>query len=95
MQANWLKGTFFGDPPSRGSFVCAISRLPLAAGKFHVGFRISAEKQTRRDHIDAIENAGELNVEDGDFFGSGKVPHPHAGVCLVDGAWRIEGAVDS
>ena len=95
MQANWLKGTLFGDPPARGSFVCAISRLPLASGKYHVGFRISAEKQTKRDHIDAIENAGELNVEGGDFFGSGKVPPPHAGVCLVDGAWRMEGVVDS
>ena len=95
MQANWLKGTFFGETPARGSFVCALPRLPLAAGKYHVGFRVSAEKQSKREHIDAIENAGELSVESGDFFGSGKLPPPQSGVCLVDGAWRIEGAETS
>jgi hypothetical protein len=65
-------------------------RLPLAPGHFRIGFRISAEMRGRRDALDEMEWAGELHVEPGDFFGTGRVPKAKDGICLVDGSWRVE-----
>ena len=93
-QANWFKGTIFHDLPRRGSFICRVPRLPLPAGKLHVGFRIDGEKHGRQEPVDAIENAADLNVEAGDFFGGGKAPNAKFGVCLVDGDWRVEPAAE-
>jgi lipopolysaccharide transport system ATP-binding protein len=93
-QANWLKDTLFDDLPMHGTFVCRIPRLPLPAGKFHIGFRVAAEKQGKRDPLDALDDAAELNVEGGDFFGSGKAAPAKSGVCLVDGEWRVDGVAE-
>ncbi len=89
-QANWLKNTVFGAIPDRGTFLCRIPRLPLPAGRFHVTLRVAAEKQGKREAIDVLEDAAELPVETGDFFGSGKAAPPKFGVCLVDGDWRLQ-----
>lgn len=91
-QGNWFGGTGFGDLPERGAFVCRIPRLPLPVGHFRIGFRIAAEVRGRRNPFDAIESAAELHVEPGDFFGTGKLPPLKAGVCLVEGTWRLETA---
>ena len=89
-QANWLNATAFDELPERGVFVCRIPRLPLPAGNFHLNFRLAAGERERLGIFDEMDLAGELNVEAGDFFGTGKLPPLKAGVCLVDGAWRLE-----
>ena len=94
-QANWHTGAVFGDLPVRGTFICRIPRLPLPPGHFHLGFRISAEMRGRRDPLDEIEIAGELPIEAGDFFGTGRLPKAKDGVCLVDGSWRLESPATS
>ena len=43
-----------------------------------------------RVYLDQMDDAIELTVIDGDFFGSGEVPPITHGVCLVDGKWRVE-----
>jgi lipopolysaccharide transport system ATP-binding protein len=91
-QANWLNGTSFGELPERGVFVCRIPRLPLPAGNFHLGFRLAAGERERFDVFDEMDLAGEVHVEAGDFFGTGKLPPLKAGVCLVEGDWRLEPA---
>ena len=87
--ANWLSGEVFGDLAETGTMICRIPRLPLPVGHFHVGFRLQADIRGR-DALDAIENALELHVEAGNFFATGKLPTLQSGVCLVDGAWRVE-----
>jgi lipopolysaccharide transport system ATP-binding protein len=42
------------------------------------------------EYLDAMEDAYELTVTDGDFFGSGAVPPATHGCCLVDASWRLE-----
>jgi lipopolysaccharide transport system ATP-binding protein len=42
------------------------------------------------EYLDAMEDAYELTVTDGDFFGSGEVPPATHGCCLVDASWRLE-----
>jgi lipopolysaccharide transport system ATP-binding protein len=89
-QANWLKNSLFGELPSRGIIICRIPHLPLANGHYHVSYRISPEMRGRREPIDQLDDAFELQVEGGDFFGTGKLPPHQAGVSLVDAEWRME-----
>jgi lipopolysaccharide transport system ATP-binding protein len=42
------------------------------------------------EYLDAMEDAYELTVTGGDFFGSGEVPPATHGCCLVDASWRLE-----
>jgi lipopolysaccharide transport system ATP-binding protein len=42
------------------------------------------------EYLDAMDDAYELSVTDGDFFGSGEVPPASHGCCLVDARWRLE-----
>jgi lipopolysaccharide transport system ATP-binding protein len=88
--ANWHTGDSFGDLPAQGVVVCRIPRLPLPAGRYRIGFRVSAEMRGRRDPFDAMDFAAELAVESGDFFGTGYLPKTKDGLCLVDGSWRLE-----
>ncbi len=87
-QANWLAGVEFGELPQRGVFVCKIQSLPLPVGHYHVGFELRPRMRGKAV-LDAIENAYELHVESGDFFGTGKLPELRQGTCLVPGAWSL------
>lgn len=89
-QANWLTGESFGELPERGSLICRIPALPLIAGQFQLGFRIMSEMRANAPLLDALENAAELPVDAGDFFGSGRLPGPKGGAVLVAGEWRAE-----
>jgi lipopolysaccharide transport system ATP-binding protein len=64
---------------------CAIPRLPLFAGIYQV--RIFLMVDGRR--ADYLEHALEFQVDDADFFQSGKTPVEKMGV-LVDQTWAIE-----
>jgi lipopolysaccharide transport system ATP-binding protein len=90
VQANRLTDTEFPDVPESGAFVCRIPRLPLAESTYRVSFRITRETRSG-DSIDALRNAGELQVIAGDFFGQGRVPPARDGFALVDAQWRLEG----
>jgi hypothetical protein len=94
LHQNTLTGEAFGEMPETGCFVCRIPRLPLPTSTYRLGFAISTQAGggTR---LDAIANAVELAVEGGDFFGTGALPPIHSGVCLVEGAWRLEPAAAS
>jgi hypothetical protein len=40
--------------------------------------------------IDQLDAAIDLHVEGGDFFGTGRSPSTHEGLCLVEGDWRLD-----
>ena len=40
--------------------------------------------------LDAMEDAFELNVESGDFFGTGRIPAVVSGTALVPAEWEME-----
>jgi len=42
------------------------------------------------EYLDVMEDAHELTVTDGNFFGHGEVPPATHGCCLVDARWRVE-----
>jgi len=64
---------------------CIIPRLPLFAGKYQA--RIFLMVDDRR--ADYLEHALEFEVDDADFFQSGKTPVEKMGV-LVDQTWAIQ-----
>jgi lipopolysaccharide transport system ATP-binding protein len=84
---NLWSGELFVPVSDEGELVCRIPKLPLPAGHYRVGFRVSADHRDR-DVLDAMDHAFDFTVEAGDFFGSGKLPELKYGVSLVEGSWE-------
>lgn len=95
-QSNVITGESFGeDVPARGAFVCRLRKMPLPPATFRLNCTVSSAPQGGVV-LDDLENAIELHMEGGDFFGSGQLPNIHQGVALVDGRWHLEaGAVSA
>ena len=86
LQHNRLTRDEWGALPPRGAFVCRIPRLPLPPSAYRITYSLMLDGE----YLDAMEDAYELTVTDGDFFGSGEVPPATHGCCLVDASWRLE-----
>ena len=80
-----LQGFTFERIPESGTFICHIPRLPLQPGTYP--FNVYCE--VAGDLADWVQNAGHIEVEPGDFYGSGKLSHPDQGPFLVDHSWDI------
>ena len=85
LQHNRLTRDQWNALPPRGVFVCRIRRLPLPPTSYRLGFSVMCDDE----YLDRIDDAGELIVTDGDFYGSGEVPPVTHGCCLVDAEWRL------
>jgi lipopolysaccharide transport system ATP-binding protein len=84
-----LSGASYKGPlclPPRGRLVCRIPRLPLRPGTYV--FTIwCVIGDTLEDHV---SDAGALNVIEGDFYGTGKLPFGQVGEFLVPHQWTLE-----
>jgi lipopolysaccharide transport system ATP-binding protein len=89
LQHNRLTHDEFGPLPKKGAFVCRLPKLPLPSATYRIAYSIIADRGYGV-YFDAIDDALELTVMDGDFFGSGEVPPPTHGCCLVPASWRVE-----
>jgi lipopolysaccharide transport system ATP-binding protein len=85
-QHNRLTRQDFGAIPRRGTFVCAIPRLPLAPS----AYRLTCSLTSGGEMVDLVEDAMAITVVGGDFFSSGEVPPDTHGCSLVDAEWRVE-----
>ncbi len=88
LQHNRLTHDDFGELPQSGSFICRVRQLPLPASAYRISFSLLAD-DGRGDYFDVMNDAGEFNVVDGDFYGSGEVPPSSHGVCLVNARWQL------
>jgi len=89
-QSNHITGEKLpAEFPERGAIVCRLHRLPLPSATFHVNYQVSSAP-TGGVVLDSLDNAVELHMEGGDFFGTGQLPSIHQGVALVDARWRLE-----
>jgi lipopolysaccharide transport system ATP-binding protein len=76
----------FRSVPAEGEFRCVIPKLPLAPGRYTLGARVTAGN----DEADWPWNGvGMIDVEGGDFFGTGHRGFEGAPI-LVAGEWTIE-----
>ena len=85
---NHVSGDMFGDIPPRGRFECVIHRLPLNVGSYD--YNILCEVGTDHDIEDRVNGAGSLVVEQGDFYGSGKLIKRDFPL-LVEHRWQVRG----
>lgn len=88
---NRLTGQELGPLPKTGAFICRVPRLPLPPAAYRITYSVIRDGE----YIDAMENACELSVVEGDFFGSGEVPPATHGLCLVDAQWRVDSNITS
>ncbi len=85
LQHNRLTGDNWDSLPATGVFVCRIRKLPLPSASYRLGFSVMCDDE----YLDRIDDASELNVIEGDFYGSGEVPPITHGCCLVEAEWRL------
>lgn len=74
--------TLLDDPPAEGCVSCVVPAHNLVAGTYYLNVYVEAEGLW-----DAIEPAGELEIEGADVFGSGRLPDPHASVTYLAAQW--------
>ena len=70
----------------RGRLICTLPKLPLQPGNYEIDVSVFVG----REMTDKVMKAGSLTVVDGDYFPTGRLPHPYAGDLLVPFAWRLE-----
>ena len=85
LQHNRLTNNHWDDLPRNGAFVCRLKKLPLPPADYRFGFSILRGEE----YLDRIDDAGEISVVAGDFYGSGEVPPASHGCCLVEASWRL------
>jgi lipopolysaccharide transport system ATP-binding protein len=76
----------FTEIQNVGYFDCTIFKLPLMEDLFTLN--IMANDST--EILDWIEDAVQINVENGDFFGSGKITELTHKSVLIDHKWNIQ-----
>lgn len=81
------QGHHFSELPQTGLIKCKINNFPYSLGRYLVGVRVL---------INGIEAdwpegfIGFIDVEAGDFFGTGIVPHSATGPVLIKGDWNLK-----
>jgi lipopolysaccharide transport system ATP-binding protein len=87
---NLYTGDQFAEAlPASGALVCRLRRLPLLPGSYRLDYMVRTQGHASIV-IDQLDAAIDLHIEGGDFFGTGRMPPVHDGLCLVDGDWRLD-----
>jgi len=81
-------GTLYRVGPGSGSVYCIIPRLPLNSGLYT--FNLFAESQGV--DLDSIKEVGHINVEAGDYYGTGKLPAAKRQGVFIDYYWIEDNA---
>ncbi len=70
-------------------FHCLIERLPLSGGRYYLN--LMARQGDRI--LDWVKNASSVEVETGDFYGTGRVPSPGTQGVLIEFDWPSRGEI--
>jgi lipopolysaccharide transport system ATP-binding protein len=83
--SNELVGKFFKEIPGKGIFHCNFEKLPLLPGSYSINLFCTVNGII----ADWLTDAARINVEDGDFYSTGKLPPQGYGSVAVPHDWRI------
>jgi lipopolysaccharide transport system ATP-binding protein len=78
-------GTAFDIPPSSGYTDCLVPRWPLSGGRY--SYHLYAEREGSIA-LDWVQDAGVVQVESGDYFGTGFIPSRGRQGVFVDYSWK-------
>jgi lipopolysaccharide transport system ATP-binding protein len=81
-----VSGDVITELAADGAFTCTIPRLPLAPGHYTVSVFCEVDGKV----ADWVQHAAVLEVVEGDFFGSGRLPSEAHGTFYVDHQWSSE-----
>jgi lipopolysaccharide transport system ATP-binding protein len=81
-------GAVFRDVPPRGEARCRLDNCPLPAGQYFM----SITADLAGEMLDGVHRAFEMTVSGGDFYGSGREPHPDHRTVLVPYEWSVSEA---
>lgn len=82
---NRMTGNTFDTLPRNGVFVCRIFKLPLVPSTYKMSYSIISGG----DYLDGLDTAFLFEVISDDFYGTGEIPPPSHGVCIIKGYWRL------
>jgi len=81
------KAELFDAVPDHGVFRCTLGNLPLPPGRY----RIQARVTVNGDEADFVRGGvGYIEIEPGDFYGTGHRGFDGPSMMLVDGRWDIK-----
>jgi lipopolysaccharide transport system ATP-binding protein len=83
-------GAVFGNVPPHGEVRCRLHNCPLPAGQYF----ISIWADLSGEMMDGVHRAFEMTVSGGDFYGSGRQPHPDHRTVLVPNEWSVSESSD-
>jgi lipopolysaccharide transport system ATP-binding protein len=84
-------GSDFDEIPPNGMVFCKVPRMPLLPGRYSFNLFCTVGGEI----ADWIQNAGLVEVEAGDFFGSGRLPPADQGPFMVQHSWGVSSTRDS
>ncbi len=78
-----LNKMVFKNVNTTGVFVFEVHKLALVPALYNLTYNLLNDGA----YLDGINNVLQLQVIDGDYYGSGEVPPSSHAVCLLDGGW--------
>jgi len=84
-------GPDFDEIPPSGTVFCKVPRIPLQPGRYSFNLFCTVAGEI----ADWIQDAGLIEVQAGDFFGSGKLPPADQGAFVVQHSWGISSTRES
>jgi homopolymeric O-antigen transport system ATP-binding protein len=83
--SNEISNAIFEEVPGEASFVCSMDKFPLMPGSYSVNVYCTINGVV----ADWVKDAARLDVEHGDFYGSGKLPPPAYGAVVAPYRWTV------
>lgn len=80
-----LQGSNWSEAPAAGTLVCRVPALPLNVGQYRINVTVRVNDIVADYVLDALT----LNVTEGDFYGSGRLPSPAQGSFLMAHEWEL------
>ena len=77
-------GVLYRVGPGHGSCACRVKKWPLSGGIYSYNVNASKDKA----FLDRVTDAGEIRVENGDYYGTGKLPKSLAHCVFIDFDWE-------
>ena len=87
MHRSSFQNKYFTVAPGMSTISCIIKRLPLCSGSYQINLFAAIQDVHA---LDWISEAGRLQVEDGNYFGSGVNGMPSHCKVLNEHSWRID-----